>query len=124
VTSRWLVERAEPGYAAAGLVVAASTVGMGVGAPLMGRVVDRRDLRTMLAFTLVAQAAVAPPPQRTLKPATANSAAMNASPACALRENAQRKTVHPIGVLPGAPCAAGLQHAVGCGAERPNAAGR
>ncbi len=41
------------GYAAAGLVVAASTVGMGVGAPLMGRLVDRRDLRTMLALTLV-----------------------------------------------------------------------
>src|SRR6476620_4103484 len=41
------------GYAAAGLVVAASTVGMGVGAPLMGRLVDRRDLRTMLAITLV-----------------------------------------------------------------------
>jgi MFS family permease len=41
------------GYAAAGLVVAASTIGMGVGAPLMGRLVDRRDLRTMLALTLV-----------------------------------------------------------------------
>jgi MFS family permease len=40
------------GYAAAGLVVAASTVGMGVGAPLMGRLVDRRDLRTMLGLTL------------------------------------------------------------------------
>jgi MFS family permease len=42
------------GYAAAGLMVAASTVGMGVGAPLMGRLVDRRDLRTMLGFTLTA----------------------------------------------------------------------
>jgi MFS family permease len=41
------------GYAAAGLVVAASTVGMGVGAPLMGRLVDRRDLRTMVGLTLV-----------------------------------------------------------------------
>lgn len=41
------------GYGAAGLVVAASTVGMGVGAPLMGRLVDRRDLRTMVGLTLV-----------------------------------------------------------------------
>jgi MFS family permease len=40
------------GYAAAGLTVAASTVGMGVGAPLMGRLVDRRNLRTMLAVTV------------------------------------------------------------------------
>jgi MFS family permease len=42
------------GYAAAGLMVAASTVGMGVGAPLMGKLVDRRGLRTMLALTLAA----------------------------------------------------------------------
>ncbi len=44
------------GYAAAGLVGAASTVGMAVGAPLLGRLVDRRGLRTMLVLTLCAQA--------------------------------------------------------------------
>lgn len=45
------------GYAAAGLVGAAATVGMAVGAPLLGRLVDRRGLRTMLAVTIVAEAA-------------------------------------------------------------------
>ncbi|MEJ3652162.1 MFS transporter [Actinomycetes bacterium KLBMP 9759] len=35
------------GYAAAGLVGAASTVGMAIGAPLLGRVVDKRGLRTV-----------------------------------------------------------------------------
>jgi MFS family permease len=44
------------GYAAAGLVGAAATVGMAVGAPLLGRLVDRRGLRTMLGLTLCAQA--------------------------------------------------------------------
>jgi MFS family permease len=44
------------GYAAAGLVGAAATVGMAVGAPLLGRLVDRRGLRTMLGLTLSAQA--------------------------------------------------------------------
>lgn len=44
------------GYAAAGAVGAASTVGMAVGAPLLGRLVDRRGLRTMLALTIVAAA--------------------------------------------------------------------
>lgn len=51
------------GYAAAGLVGAASTIGMAIGAPLLGRLVDRRGLRTMLALTLTAQSvfwAVAP----------------------------------------------------------------
>jgi MFS family permease len=51
------------GYAAAGLVGAASTIGMAVGAPLLGRLVDRRGLRTMLSLTLCAEAvfwAVAP----------------------------------------------------------------
>ncbi|MCX6466276.1 MAG: MFS transporter [Pseudonocardiales bacterium] len=51
------------GYAAAGAVGAASTVGMAVGAPLLGRLVDRRGLRTALALTIVAAAgfwAVAP----------------------------------------------------------------
>lgn len=39
------------GYAAAGAVGAASTVGMAIGAPVLGRLVDRRGLRTMLAVT-------------------------------------------------------------------------
>jgi MFS family permease len=51
------------GYGAAGLVGAASTVGTALGAPLLGRLVDRRGLRQMLAVTTVAEAvfwAVAP----------------------------------------------------------------
>ncbi len=39
------------GYAAAGLVGAAVTVGSAVGAPVLGRFVDRSGLRPMLAFT-------------------------------------------------------------------------
>jgi MFS family permease len=46
----------DQGYAAAGVVGAAATVGMAIGAPLLGRLVDRRGLRTMLALTLSAQA--------------------------------------------------------------------
>jgi MFS family permease len=46
----------DKGYAAAGVVGAAATVGMAIGAPLLGRLVDRRGLRTMLAITLSAQA--------------------------------------------------------------------
>jgi MFS family permease len=44
------------GYAAAGLVATAATVGMALGAPLLGRLVDRRGLRIMLGLTLCAQA--------------------------------------------------------------------
>jgi MFS family permease len=44
------------GYAAAGLVGAAATVGMAIGAPLLGRLIDRRGLRTMLVITLCAEA--------------------------------------------------------------------
>lgn len=47
-----VVLRLHMGYAAAGLMVAASTVGMGLGAPLMGRLVDRRGLRAMLTLTV------------------------------------------------------------------------
>jgi MFS family permease len=47
-----VVLRLHMGYAAAGLMVAASTLGMGLGAPLMGRLVDRRGLRTMLMLTV------------------------------------------------------------------------
>src|SRR5919106_4725105 len=46
----------DQGYAAAGLVGAAATVGMAIGAPLHGRLVDRRGLRTMLVITLCAEA--------------------------------------------------------------------
>jgi predicted MFS family arabinose efflux permease len=44
------------GYGAAGLVGAAATVGGAVGAPLLGRLVDRRGLRLMLGVTTVAEA--------------------------------------------------------------------
>ena len=43
------------GYGAAGLVGAASTIGTALGAPLLGRLVDRRGLRLMLAVTTVAE---------------------------------------------------------------------
>ncbi|MFC4944637.1 MFS transporter [Pseudonocardia sp. GCM10023141] len=44
------------GYGAAGLVGAASTIGMAIGAPLLGRFVDRRGLRTMVVATTAAEA--------------------------------------------------------------------
>ncbi|MEU9513957.1 MFS transporter [Micromonospora sp. NPDC048169] len=44
------------GYGAAGLVGAASTVGAAVGAPLLGRLIDRRGLRPVLVLTTVAEA--------------------------------------------------------------------
>lgn len=45
------------GYGAAGLVAAATTVGMAIGSPLLGRLVDRRGLRVMLSLTVVAELA-------------------------------------------------------------------
>lgn len=42
------------GYGAAGLVGAAGTVGMGLGAPLMGKLIDSRGLRSMLAVSVTA----------------------------------------------------------------------
>jgi MFS family permease len=45
------------GYAAAGSVGAASTIGMAVGAPLLGRLIDRRALRPVLVLGLVVEAA-------------------------------------------------------------------
>jgi predicted MFS family arabinose efflux permease len=45
------------GYAAAGLVGTAITVGAALGAPLLGRLVDRRGLRPVLVLTTVAEAA-------------------------------------------------------------------
>jgi MFS family permease len=44
------------GYAAAGLVAGAATVGTAVGAPILGRIVDRRGLRPMLVITILAEA--------------------------------------------------------------------
>ncbi|MGV9764503.1 MFS transporter [Micromonospora tulbaghiae] len=44
------------GYGAAGLVGAASTIGAAVGAPLLGRLIDRRGLRPVLVLTTVAEA--------------------------------------------------------------------
>ncbi|SCL20629.1 Predicted arabinose efflux permease, MFS family [Micromonospora rhizosphaerae] len=44
------------GYGAAGLVGAALTVGAALGSPLLGRLVDRRGLRPVLALTTVAEA--------------------------------------------------------------------
>jgi MFS family permease len=43
------------GYGAAGLIGAAFTVGGSVGAPVMGRLVDRRGLRPVLVLTTVAE---------------------------------------------------------------------
>ncbi|WP_218940458.1 MFS transporter [Streptomyces sp. Ru87] len=43
-------------YAAAGAVVAALTGGVALGGPLLGRLVDRRGLRTVLSATIVPQA--------------------------------------------------------------------
>ncbi|MFB9234015.1 MFS transporter [Plantactinospora siamensis] len=45
------------GYAAAGLVGAAMTVGTAIGAPLLGRLVDRRGLRPVLLLTTLVEAA-------------------------------------------------------------------
>ncbi|HEY0641135.1 MAG TPA: MFS transporter [Pseudonocardiaceae bacterium] len=45
------------GYGPAGLVGAAGTIGTALGAPALGRVVDRYGLRRMLGVTTVAQAA-------------------------------------------------------------------
>ncbi|MCK2220565.1 MFS transporter [Actinomadura sp. ATCC 31491] len=45
------------GWAKAGLVTMASTIGMAVGSPLSGRLVDRHGLRPVLVVTTAAQAA-------------------------------------------------------------------
>ncbi|HEX6352319.1 MFS transporter [Actinophytocola sp.] len=44
------------GYGAAGTVGAATTIGMAVGAPIMGRVVDRYGLRRLVVITTVGEA--------------------------------------------------------------------
>lgn len=43
------------GYGAAGLVGAVATIGIGLGAPLLGRVVDRFGLRPMLVITTIGE---------------------------------------------------------------------
>ncbi|XVS64743.1 MFS transporter [Actinosynnema sp. CA-299493] len=43
------------GYGAAGLVGAVSTIGIAVGSPLMGHLVDRRGLRAMLVLSMVTE---------------------------------------------------------------------
>jgi MFS family permease len=43
------------GYGAAGMVGAAGTIGIAVGAPFMGRIVDRYGLRSMLLITTVGE---------------------------------------------------------------------
>jgi MFS family permease len=45
------------GYGPAGLVGASATIGSAVGAPFLGRLVDRSGLRPVLAITIVAQGA-------------------------------------------------------------------
>ncbi|WP_280336879.1 MFS transporter [Nocardia wallacei] len=45
------------GYAAAGAVAAAATVGSGLGAPLLGRLTDRRGLRTVLVVATLGETA-------------------------------------------------------------------
>lgn len=45
------------GYSAAGLAGAALTVGKALGAPLLGRLIDRRGLRPVLALSMVVEGA-------------------------------------------------------------------
>lgn len=52
-----VVNTLQLGFVKAGLVAAASTIGMAVGSPLSGRFVDRYGLRPVLTVTTVAQAA-------------------------------------------------------------------
>ncbi|MEV0151507.1 MULTISPECIES: MFS transporter [unclassified Nonomuraea] len=52
-----VVESLKLGFGQAGLVTMASTVGMAVGSPLSGRLVDKHGLRPVLAVTTGAQAA-------------------------------------------------------------------
>lgn len=51
----YVVLALDHGYAAAGLVAAALTVGGAIGSPLLGRLVDRRGLRPVLVLTTVAE---------------------------------------------------------------------
>ena len=44
------------GYAAAGMVGAASTIGTALGAPMLGRIIDRRGLRSVLVISTITEA--------------------------------------------------------------------
>src|ERR1700753_4472777 len=57
VLTLFVVTDMHRGYGAAGLIGAAYTVGASLGAPVMGRFVDRRGLRPMLVVTTVAEGA-------------------------------------------------------------------
>ncbi|MEV4352381.1 MFS transporter [Actinoplanes sp. NPDC049596] len=50
-----VVNDLDRGYGAAGLIGAAFTIGGSVGAPVMGRLIDRRGLRLVLVLTTVAE---------------------------------------------------------------------
>jgi predicted MFS family arabinose efflux permease len=50
-----VVEDLGRGYAAAGMVGAAATIGASFGAPVMGRIIDRHGLRPVLLLTTVAE---------------------------------------------------------------------
>lgn len=52
----YVVRELDLSYAAAGGVVATLTAGMALGGPLLGRMIDRRGLRTVLLVTVLAQA--------------------------------------------------------------------
>ncbi|WP_344923002.1 MFS transporter [Streptosporangium oxazolinicum] len=51
----YVVVALDMSYAAAGAVVAALTAGVALGGPLLGRMIDRRGLRTVLSATVVPQ---------------------------------------------------------------------
>ncbi|WP_422771192.1 MFS transporter [Plantactinospora sp. WMMC1484] len=53
----YVVAQLGHGYAAAGLASAAMTVGSALGAPILGRLIDRRGLRPALVLTTLAEAA-------------------------------------------------------------------
>ncbi|MFF5084204.1 MFS transporter [Actinoplanes sp. NPDC000266] len=50
-----VVDDLDRGYGAAGLIGAAFTIGGSVGAPVMGRLIDRRGLRLVLVLTTIAE---------------------------------------------------------------------
>jgi predicted MFS family arabinose efflux permease len=65
----YVVLALDHGYAAAGLVGTAITVGSAIGAPVVGRLVDRRGLRPVLALTTAVEAVFWPVAQTLPYPA-------------------------------------------------------